>query len=162
MSISDSLSDEFISYLRGVAKLVENPRARVTPKAKHVEKNFDVVSADREHRFRLITRQSTLIQKSFTCGLLWLPPGDAPVVLTRYNGADHPHRNPLEGEEFESQCHIHVASSRYIAANRKAEHYAEPTDRYSDLEGALRCLIADWSIRGLSGYKDAEQLGLGI
>lgn len=120
MSISGSLSDDFISYLRGTAKVIENPRARETPKAKHVEKNFDVVSAD------------------------------------------HSRRNPLEGEAFESRCHIHVASERYIAANRKAEHYAEPTDRYSDLEGALRLLIADWSISGLSGCKDAEQLGLSI
>ncbi|OZI29983.1 hypothetical protein CAL29_18040 [Bordetella genomosp. 10] len=160
MSISASLSDAFIFHLRRMSKIVENPRAREMPKARHLEKNYDVVSADREHRFRLITRQSTLISESFSCGLLWLPPSDAPVVLTRYNGSDHSHRNPLEGDAFESQCHIHLASERYIAASRKAEHYAAPTDRYSDMEGALHCLLTDWAITGLSTSRDSEQLGL--
>ena len=39
--------------------------------------------------------------------------------------------------------HIHTATERYQEAGYAEEHYAEPTDRYADLSGAIQCLIQD-------------------
>lgn len=155
-----TLTDHQISGLRELPKKVENPRARQTFKAKHSERNFDVVSDDRRQCFRLIVRQSTKIPTNFSCGLLWLPPGFGQVMLTRYNGSDHEHRNVLEGDEFGFVCHIHLATERYIGAMRKPEHFAQPTDRYATLDGALACLTSDWNIMGLTPRPFAEQLPL--
>ena len=39
--------------------------------------------------------------------------------------------------------HIHVATERYQEFGTREDAYGEPTDRYGDFHGAVRCLIAD-------------------
>lgn len=51
-------------------------------------------------------------------------------------------------------CHIHLATEKYIKANRKAEGFAEETDRYKTLEGALHCLLSDCNVKGLMTIPD--------
>jgi hypothetical protein len=155
------ITDEQIKELREMRKKIENPGARETAKAKHIERNFDVISDDKRHRFSLILRQSTLVLESFTCGLLWHPPGGQALMLTRYNGSDHAHGNKIEGEEFGCLCHIHIATERYILAGKKSEAYAQPTDRYASVREALVCLTEDWNISGLKpGDSATSQLDL--
>ena len=52
----------------------------------------------------------------------------------------------LEGNKF-YDFHIHFATQRYQDTNRKEESYAEETTRYSDIKGALSCLINDCNIK---------------
>jgi hypothetical protein len=63
-------------------------------------------------------------------------------ILRRYNGKSHEHTNKLEGNRFRD-FHIHFATERYQAQGFAEEAYAEVTDRYSDLDGALECMISD-------------------
>lgn len=80
------------------------------------------------------------------------------MTLARYNGSDHEHSNPLErGIPIPFQCHIHRATERYIEAGRKAEHFAETTDRYVDLAGATKACIQDCNIQGLSDNEASPQ-----
>lgn len=65
--------------------------------------------------------------------------------LRRYNGK-HEHTNRLENQKF-FDFHIHYATQRYQDAGRKEESYAEETNRYSDIKGALTCLINDCNIQ---------------
>ncbi|MBW8051333.1 MAG: hypothetical protein FVQ77_13540 [Cytophagales bacterium] len=67
-------------------------------------------------------------------------------LLRRYNGKSHEHRNRLEKEVFFYDFHIHTATERYQREGAKEEHYAETTDRYSNIQGALDCLIKDCNI----------------
>lgn len=53
---------------------------------------------------------------------------------------------------------IHRATAEALEAGRKAEIFAEGTDRYSTLEGALACLIRDCSVQGLSADFDPRDL----
>ena len=64
-------------------------------------------------------------------------------ILRRYNGSSHWHTNVIEGESAFRSFHIHHATQRYQEIDRKPEHYAEPTDRYSDIVTALDCMIDD-------------------
>lgn len=141
-----SLTDDIIDMLLSCAKTVQSKRPRETPKGKHIEKNIEVLSNDSKYRFTLITRQSKLIPDNYSCGLLWHASPTNRVMLTRYNGSDHEHTNPLEGEAFSFSCHIHRATERYIAAGRKFEHYATATERYNSLDGAMVCLMKDHNI----------------
>ena len=153
----DNLTDEQIGNLLATPKRIRNPKARDVPKAKHIEKNFEVESEDRANQFVLITRQSTVIAGNFSCGLIWqVRPGHR-VILTRYNGFDHAHANPLERQTFEFQCHIHRATTRYIHAGRKAEMFAEVTQRYATLSDALKCLTDDCGISGLPRSPDTDE-----
>lgn len=65
--------------------------------------------------------------------------------IRRYNGKSHEHSNKLEGDKFYT-FHIHMATQRYQDVGRKEESFAEATDRYSDLKGALKCLLKDCNV----------------
>ena len=83
------------------------------------------------------------------------------MTLVRYNGSDHEHSNPLDSATpLPLACHIHRATAKYMAAGRKAEHYAETTDRYCDLNGALKALLHDCNISGLEDNLNLDQLQL--
>jgi hypothetical protein len=141
-----SLTDEIIKLLLTSPKTIKSKRPKEVLKARHTEKNLDVITDDGKHSFTLIIRQSTSISDNFTCGLLWHAAAGQKIMLTRYNGSDHPHANPLEDESFEFACHIHRATERYISIGRKPEHYAQPTTRYQNVDDALKCLMDDCNI----------------
>lgn len=157
------LSDHEIDRLLSMPKAVTNPRARWKEQKGSNQQTFDVQSDDGEHKFKLFVRQNMRLPDNFSCGLRYLHPSGETVTLTRYNGSDHPHENPLEGGRFDGICHIHRATQRYMEAGRKSEHFAEPTDRYSNVEGALRALIQDCNISGIEPPEPPggeQQLGL--
>ena len=60
-------------------------------------------------------------------------------ILMRCNGS-HRHHNYIERTLIRGM-HIHVATERYIELGRKNEGYAEPTNEYSDFDGALDCMM---------------------
>ncbi len=62
--------------------------------------------------------------------------------LRRCNGKSHEHTNLIEKQTF-YEFHIHMATERYQREGENEDWYAEPTDRYGDLSGAIDCLIAD-------------------
>ena len=41
-----------------------------------------------------------------------------------------------------------------VKANRKAEGFAEATSRYTSIDGALHCLVADCKISGIQTKSD--------
>jgi hypothetical protein len=101
------------------------------------------------------------MEDSFSCGINWVAPNGECLTLKRYNGPSHFHPNHMEGTKTSYECHIHIATERYIKANRKPEGFAEATDRYVTLEGAFHCLITDCHISGIGTTPDnLNQLGI--
>lgn len=142
------LSDEQIAALLATKKRVTNPGTRWKLQRGSNQKNYMLEDADGQ-KFTLFLRQNVRLLESFSCGILYQAPNGTSITLTRYNGSDHEHGNPLDGQKLEPQCHIHVASARYMEAGRKSEHHATPTDRYADLNGALRAIVSDCNIEGV-------------
>ncbi len=94
-------------------------------------------------QFCIILRQSEKNALDFSLILAILPASSTTLFrLRRYNGKSHEHTNKLEHETFYG-FHIHQATERYQAAGMDEESFAEPTDRYADLEGAIDCMISD-------------------
>jgi hypothetical protein len=62
--------------------------------------------------------------------------------LRRYNGKSHEHTNKMERQTI-YDFHIHFATERYQHSGLREDAYAEATNRYGDLQGALTCLIQD-------------------
>lgn len=143
------LTDQQIKHLLTVPKHTTSPNARWRTQRGSRQRNYDLESEDGTLRFSLYLRQNLRVKDSFSCGLLYLHAGGDKVTLTRYNGSDHPHHNPLDGTRSDNHCHIHRATERYMASGRKSEHYAESTDRYVDLGGALRAIVEDCLISGV-------------
>lgn len=157
MSI-EALNQAEIDALIACPKRVTNPSSRPKTEGKHIRHDYQVASLDGRHEFVLFTRQSTMIVESFSAGLRWRSKTGEEVILMRCNGADHSHRNSIERNRFELRRHVHRATERYLAAGRKVESFAEVTDDYQTLDGALHHLLKLTSISGLNTAPDEGDL----
>ena len=134
-----------------IAGLLEEPkplpadfRKRIEVRAKHGHKERELtVMGEHGSEFHLILRQSAFNAMDFSAILAYRPPKQNQLFrLRRYNGKSHEHTNKLEGETF-YDYHVHHATERYQESGLREDAYAQPTDRYTDLAGAIECLLDD-------------------
>jgi len=138
------LSDTAISQLIGAAKSIPEglslPLRPMIERNGHWQKGFEI-DGDPGNRFVVKIRQSCVNTMNFSVILGYMLPGSYTVFrLRRYNGKSHYHTNVLENERF-YDFHVHVATERYQRPGYNEEHFAERTDRYWNLESAIRCLL---------------------
>ena len=116
------------------------------------ESLFVVSSYD--NKFGIKIRQSSVYPLDFSAILtVSVPLSSTEFRLRRYNGSTNPHPNPIEGNVVNG-FHIHYATERYQRRGDDEETYAEETSRFSDLDGALRCLLKD------ANFEEPPQLQL--
>lgn len=144
----DALSDDDITALIEMRKRVSNPGVRWSVKPGHKQRNFKVKGGD--YLFELYERQGQYDIDDFSCGLKVIKPDGQPLTLLRHNGSSHLHG------EIKFQCHIHRATKQAMLAGRKPESFADVTDCYHTLQGALCCLVQDASIEGLADLRRDE------
>ena len=112
----------------------------------HKRTSFDIMRADGS-RFIIKLRQNVNDMNDFSAIIAFQEKGNnKDFKLRRYNGKSHEHSNKLEDEKFYN-FHIHFATQRYQDEGRKEESYAEATNRYSDIEEALNCLLEDCNLK---------------
>jgi len=153
----ESVTDNKISELIAMPKRVTNPTSRSKTKEGHEQYNYKLKSlSDDDLEFELYTRQNLRegMEEDFSCGISWLAHNGESFALKRYNGPAHKHKNHLEGNLLEYKPHIHLSTEKYVRANRKSEGFAEETNRYNSLQGALHCLVIDCNISGIKTESD--------
>jgi len=154
-----SLSDERIAELISMPKRVANPKARMVPDAKHLKCDYKVASVSGDEEFTIFLRQHSEMPDDFTAGLKWHSTTGEAVVLMRCNGSSHPHKNHIENTRFSAgNCHIHKATERYIERGCEPEHFAEITNGYTSLAGALHRLCVDCNISGIDTTPESHNL----
>lgn len=154
----ESLTDDKIADLLNCPKKLTNPQARSKLKDGHDQVNYRVIALnDSNHEFEIYLRQNLRdgMEDDFSCGISWVAPNGETLTLKRYNGPNHDHPNHLEKIRLGFNCHIHIATEKYIKANRKPEGFAAITDRYNTLQGALHCLVVDCRISGITTNQDS-------
>lgn len=153
------ITDELITKLLEVPKAVENPRIK-KKRDSGTERVTYILSDEEGNRYNLYFRQNYKpgMEDDFSCGLSYILPSGETFTLVRYNGQSHSHPNKLEKERLGYVSHIHKSSKRYLDKTGKADGFAEATERYSTLDGALHCLLADCNISGLSANSDQPSL----
>ena len=121
-------------------------------KSGHDEWNGKLIG-EKGNEFRVIVRKSKYNSLNFSAILAVYVPGSYRLFrLRRYNGKSHTHTNRIENETF-YDYHIHMATERYQMLRRGHEDaYAEVTDRYSEINGALACLSVDARIDTAGQY----------
>jgi hypothetical protein len=123
-------------------------------KTGHKERELDVTGLNGSE-FQLNIRQSVFNPLDFSVILAYSMPGSNILFrLRRYNGRSHQHTNKIEGNTF-YDFHIHLATERYQVAGHDEESYAEPTDRYADLNGAIGCMLQDCAFEVPSGTQES-------
>lgn len=146
------LTDDEIARLLALPKTITNPRAREKHQKGSIRLNYSATADGAS--FEIYIRQNLLVPDAFSCGLTYFHHSGEKVTLMRCNGGYHPHGNPLEGvDTIGVCCHVHIATQRYMEAGRRPEHYAEATDLFSDVNGALITLMEKCNISGLSVKK---------
>lgn len=150
-----TLTDADLDRMRADPKRVINPRARRIEKRGHIEQNFDVVSReDATITYRLFFRQSIIRPEVFSVGLIRTFLSGETLILVRYNGGYHTHRNVIERVSLPAATHRHLATERYITGGHDPDGYAELSVGYHTAEGALHRLATDCNISGLSTEPD--------
>ncbi|MGF6777840.1 hypothetical protein [Paraburkholderia sp. GAS334] len=139
-----NITEELLDALRSHQKTATS-KWKESSKAKGHSQAEIMAEDDDGNVYRIYTRQSTIIADNFSAGIVWLAKDGSSVPLARYNGSDHAHSNPIEGNEFAFVCHIHTATERY-GSSSKPDKYAEETDRYTTLAGALTALLQDYNV----------------
>ena len=108
------------------------------------------VWGDDDNKYRIIIRDEYRRKPSFSVVLLVYPfDTNQEVRLRRYNSPHGKHTNHLEGSAV-YQYHIHKATEKYQRSGDDIDHYAEETNRFSDIRGALQCLIEDGNFQEVS------------
>jgi hypothetical protein len=127
------LPDDFITTLR-----------KYKDKGSHQEAKLEI-KGDNNTSFIVFIRKSRINPLDFSVIFACrLPQTNIIFRIKRYNGKhSSPHTNKIEGQRFQSVCHIHTATERDQLKGWREEDYAEPTDRYTTIEGAILCLIQD-------------------
>ena len=116
---------------------------RLIERSQHRRKDYPVSSVS-GNEFVIAVRQSVINPLNFSVILMYRVPGfNTFFRLCRYNGKHGGHTNEIEGNDIGDECHIHTATERYQQLGGKEESFAAATTRYSDLNGALRCLLED-------------------
>jgi hypothetical protein len=116
---------------------------RLIERNKHRRKEYPVSSAS-GNEFVIAVRQAVPNPLNFSVILMYRIPGYNTLFrLCRYNGKHGGHTNEIEGNKLGDECHIHTATERYQKLGGDEEGFAVATTRYSDLNGAVRCLLAD-------------------
>lgn len=110
---------------------------------RHMRADFAVV-ADSGEEFKVHLRQSEEDGLDFSAILRYRSRISGTwIILRRYNGKSHEHSNALDEKVRFFDYHIHTATERYQRARMNPESYAEVTNRYVDMHGAIECLIND-------------------
>ena len=112
------------------------------------------ITGEEGNKFRVIVRMSVSDELNFSVVLgVKVPPPKKFFRLRRYNGSNHEHINPIENEVV-TGFHIHTATERYQVNSVREEDYAKPTERYADVNGALKCLFADANFEDPNALQD--------
>jgi hypothetical protein len=135
---------EIQQFLSELKRLPLDYQSKFRPKAKrgHNERELDLTGEDGT-LFRLLFRQSQFNLLDFTVIFsLVLPESGQLFRVRRYNGKSHEHTKIIERQKF-YDFHIHEATERYQQIGTREDAFALPTGRYSDFEGATRCMLTD-------------------
>jgi hypothetical protein len=117
-------------------------RIRSKPKRGHAERELELRSGE-GNEFRIIIRHSLIAPFDFSVILAYRPAESTRWFrLRRYNGKSHEHTNMLEGVTF-YDFHIPTATERYQASGLREDSFAESSDRFPDIDGAVRCPLND-------------------
>src|SRR3990172_607960 len=161
--MSVRFSDQDIDRMVQEVKLLQpdyRKRIRLREKRGHKEQEL-VVTGVHGTEYRLLLRQSLSNELDFSIILATVPHGTNVLFrLRRYNGRSHEHTNTLEGITF-YEFHVHHASERYQDLGAREDSFAEPTDRFGTMNGAVQCMLKECSFafpEGSSGEPFEESV----
>lgn len=153
------MNDQEIKRLIGLEKIYNGNSIKWKTQRKSTRCDCLIHSNEIDGYFVLYARQNEIDIDNYSCGIKLVQSGKDDITLLRCNGSGHPHTNTLEREDIDYECHIHMATERYLNSGYKIDHFATKTSQYNDLQGAIECLISMCNIKGLTTSEFITQEG---
>jgi hypothetical protein len=132
----------------------------------HRRRDMPIEAATGE-RFVIKCRQRNSNPLDFSIVLVYLDDASNEYRLLRCNGRhESEHTNQLEKWEgaadhtFLMRFHVHRATQRYQEAGFDIDHFADPTDAYSDYDAALEHFVRMSGCTDPDGEPDGPLLGM--
>jgi len=151
----ETIDDDYLAELRELPKY-KVAGTRLKPKtSQFLEQQFELESETPGIKFRLYRRHHVSNPAVFSVGLQ-AHVDDHWLTLCRYNGPYHPHRNHLDKSRLVGVAHIHTATAAYMREAPHPDGFAEATSRYTDVESAFSCIIADCNILGIKPRSELD------
>lgn len=137
-------SDQEIADLVAARKVLSTGwRRRLVLRPKRGHDEAELTVAAQGFDFRVFLRRSQFNPLLFSCVLGVMPRSTYTLFrLRRYNGPHGDHTNVIERTRV-SGTHIHIATERYQELGLREDGYAETTDRFTTLDQAINCMLAD-------------------
>ena len=124
------------------------PVTRWTERNGHWRRDYEITCGATGNIFVVKLRKNQINPFDFSVILGHQLPGlNTIFILRRYNGKSHPHTNHLDENITFRTFHIHTATERYQNFGSNAEHWAEITTRYAEMDGAIQCMLSDCGFR---------------
>jgi len=143
--LSEADIEELLLEAKDIPEGLSVP-VKLTEKNRHKRREYQL-KTEHGNTFVVKVRQSSVNPMNFSVVLGYMLPGSYTVFrLRRYNGKSHHHTNNLERESF-YDFHVHMATVRYQIPGFDEDHFAVRTDRYYDLDSAVRCLLTECGFR---------------
>ncbi len=141
--LADRVIDSLISEEKHIDKQLTV--ADIKFKYERGHRRYDKeITGENKSNFILKIRQNEKNPLDFSVILAYRMANSNKVIrIRRYNGKSHNHTNCLEKTQIKNTFHIHYATERYQVNGFQEDGYAQVTDRYSDLDGALKCMMTD-------------------
>ena len=132
-------TDDDLTQLIACAKRVSQAPKKEMRTVGQVQRNeFELVSMDGGHSFRVFLRQNRQFSENFSIGIDYLPKGEpGSFCLLRCNGMHGSHKlNP-----HHLYYHIHRSKAEDVNAGLRVERHIEPTTKYASFRDALRYFL---------------------
>ena len=126
------------------AELQEPWLAKPSVRPRHVQRRVvfrgEWTPEFRDAEFSVYIRMGLIVEGDFSCGISYLATSGKSLMLARYDGGGHEHR------EIVDRPHIHWLTADSLSSNLIPELEAAETDRFDTLESAVYCLIEDFNL----------------
>ena len=136
--MSDTLVDRIIREPKYISSRVDLHDLSLSDKKGHLMKNVKL-ECD-AYECRMMIRQTVDRPSNFSVVLVYKDSNRNDRVILRLNGNHGRHRNRIEGTIVDGP-HIHKMTERYQRRTNHPDGYAEATERYSDLDGAIEAFM---------------------
>ena len=145
---------EIKAFIQERKVLSDNWASKFKKRMNHgFKEHYLTITGEAGNTFRIIVKMSKFNKLIFSVLLvIKIPESKKYFLLSRYNGSNHQHTNTIEGDVI-TGFHIHTATERYQKHKNKVDGYAQSTTRYSDVDRALQCLLADANFEEPSGLQ---------
>lgn len=141
--LSENLVREIIREPKFLSKDVNLKELEMSEDNNHYRKDVDLDCARFKCKVRI--RKSVDRPLNFSVILVYIDDVKREYVIVRYNGNHGSHRNRIEKDTIIGP-HIHYLTERYQERTTHPDGYAEGTDRYLDIDGAIDVFLEDMNI----------------